>query len=92
MDAKTRKLICNEQIAAGKCGWSELDCLYCEFMYNEHEIDLEAVINEAKRDPKTKEHGAVVYWHSGVHRYVYFCDEHLKCDAEIRIPKENSIQ
>ena len=44
---------------------------------------LEEVIEKAKRDPDTKEHGAVVYFHRGVNRYVYFCDCRFKVDTEV---------
>ena len=46
---------------------------------------LEEVIEKARNDPETKERGAVVYWHKGVGRYVYFCDHRLKVDYTVKI-------
>jgi hypothetical protein len=80
MNARDRQRNCDEHKAAGKCGRGVLDCIGCEYLYNQHEIQLEDLIEIAKRDPDTKKHGAIVYWHSGVHRYVYFCDHRFKHD------------
>jgi len=46
---------------------------------------LEEVIEKARNDPETKENGAVVYWHTGVGRYVYFCDHRFKVDYAMKI-------
>lgn len=43
--------------------------------------ELDDIIAAAERDPETQEHGATVWYHLGLERYVYSCYNRLKCDA-----------
>jgi len=43
MDAEEKKAKCDARCRAGKCGRSELDCLWCEYMYNEHELKASTI-------------------------------------------------